>query len=88
MQKIVNVISLFSGLVSLTIVGATGYVYLNRDSLIEKATANITAAATGAITKALPSLVDNAMPEIPEVTGGVSGVVGGGVTGSAIPLGL
>ena len=41
MQKIVNVISLFSGLVSLTIVGATGYVYLNRDSLIEKATANI-----------------------------------------------
>lgn len=88
MQKIVNVISIFSGLVSLTIVGATGYVYLNRDSIIENATANITAAVTEAVTSALPSIVDNAMPEIPEVTGGVSGVVGaGGITGPAIPLG-
>tara|TARA_Y100000817_G_C16568824_1_gene416609 strand:+ start:270 stop:533 length:264 start_codon:yes stop_codon:yes gene_type:complete len=86
MQKIVNVISIFSGLVSLTIVGATGYVYLNRDSIIENATANITAAATKAITSALPSLVDSAIPEMPEVTGGVTGV-GGGITGPAIPLG-
>ena len=82
MQKIVNVISIFSGLVSLTVVGVTGYVYFNRVSLIENAKANVINAATAAVADALPGIVDSAMPEIPSSTGGVSGV-----TGSAIPLG-
>tara|TARA_R100001443_G_scaffold12879_3_gene22724 strand:- start:6988 stop:7254 length:267 start_codon:yes stop_codon:yes gene_type:complete len=36
MQKIVNGIAILSGVVSLTVVGAGGYLYLNKDSLIEK----------------------------------------------------
>ena len=82
MQKIVNVISIFSGLVSLTVVGVTGYVYFNRVSLIENAKANVIKAATAAVTDALPGIVDSAMPGIPSSTGGVSGV-----TGTAIPFG-
>jgi hypothetical protein len=82
MQKVVNIISIFSGLVSLTIVGVTGYVYFNRVSLIENAKANITKSAVAAVADALPGIVDSAMPEIPSSTGGVSKI-----TGPAIPLG-
>tara|TARA_B100000530_G_C15915037_1_gene470884 strand:+ start:1504 stop:1752 length:249 start_codon:yes stop_codon:yes gene_type:complete len=81
MQKIVNVISIFSGLVSLTIVGVTGYVYLNRVSLIENAKENVTKAAIAAVADALPGIVDSAIPEIPSSTGGISGI-----TGKAIPF--
>tara|TARA_R100000995_G_C3477250_1_gene121694 strand:+ start:1234 stop:1485 length:252 start_codon:yes stop_codon:yes gene_type:complete len=82
MQKIVNVISIFSGVVSITLVGATGYVYLNRASIIEGAKANIIKAATQGVTDALPGIVDSSMPELPASTGGISGL-----GGSAIPFG-
>ena len=82
MQKIVNVISIFSGVVSITWVGATGYVYLNRASIIEGAKANIIKAATQGVTDALPGIVDSSMPELPASTGGISGL-----GGSAIPFG-
>ena len=78
MQKIVNIISIFSGVVSITLVGATGYVYLNRAAIIEGAKANIIKAATQGVTDALPGIVDSSMPELPASTGGVSGVVPGG----------
>jgi len=81
MQKIVNVISIFSGVVSITLVGATGYVYLNRASIIEGAKANIIKAATQGVTDALPGIVDSSMPELPASTGGISGL-----GGSAIPF--
>tara|TARA_B100000945_G_scaffold291869_1_gene266711 strand:+ start:198 stop:452 length:255 start_codon:yes stop_codon:yes gene_type:complete len=35
MQKIVNIIAIASGVVSLTVVGVGGYVYVNQDSIIE-----------------------------------------------------
>jgi|TARA_B100001059_G_scaffold167508_1_gene167189 hypothetical protein len=82
MQKIVNVISIFSGVVSITLVGATGYVYLNRASIIEGAKENIIKAATQGVTDALPGIVDSSMPELPASTGGISGL-----GGSAIPFG-
>ena len=81
MQKIVNVISIFSGVVSITLVGATGYVYLNRASIIEGVKANIIKAATQGVTDALPGIVDSSMPELPASTGGISGL-----GGSAIPF--
>jgi len=82
MQKIVNVISIFSGVVSITLIGATGYVYLNRASIIEGAKENIIKAATQGVTDALPGIVDSSMPELPASTGGISGL-----GGSAIPFG-
>ena len=88
MQKIVNVISIFSGLVSLTIVGATGYVYVMRESITEGIKTEIIKSATEGVSKALPGIVDSAMPEFPSSTGGVSGAGGAvGLTGPAIPLG-
>ena len=36
LQKIVNGIAIVSGVVSLTVVGAVGVVYLNKDAIIEK----------------------------------------------------
>ena len=37
MQKVVNVIALLSGLVSLGVVGGTWYLYKNADVMIEQA---------------------------------------------------
>ena len=36
MQKLINGIAILSGVVSLTVVGAVGVVYLNKDAIIEK----------------------------------------------------
>ena len=77
MQKVVNVIALLSGLVSLSVLGGGAYLYVNKDALIEDARAKATKAVTDAVTKALPGMVDAAMPEIPapvvvpKQTGGV-----------------
>ena len=35
MQKIINGIAIASGVISLTVVGAVGVVYLNKDAIIE-----------------------------------------------------
>ena len=77
MQKIVNVISIFSGIVSLSIVGVTGYVFLNRESIVEGVKEEVIKSATEAVSGALPGLVDSAVPELPGATGGVSGLGGG-----------
>ena len=77
MQKIVNVISIFSGIVSLSIVGVTGYVFLNRESIVEGVKEEVIKSATESVSGALPGLVDNAVPELPGATGGVSGLGGG-----------
>jgi hypothetical protein len=77
MQKVINVVALLSGLVSLTVVGTTGYVYLNRDSITERAIEKVSKAATDAVTKALPGIVDKAMPEVEKLPS---------ATGGAIPL--
>lgn len=77
MQKLVNVIALLSGLVSLSVLGGGAYLYINKDALIEDARAKATEQVTKAITEALPGMVDAAMPEIPapaelpKSTGGV-----------------
>ena len=36
MQKLINGIAILSGVVSVTVVGAVGVVYLNKDAIIEK----------------------------------------------------
>ena len=74
MQKIVNVISIFSGIVSLSIVGVTGYVVLNRESIVEGVKEEVIKSATEAVSGALPGLVESAVPELPGATGGVSGI--------------
>jgi len=63
MQKIVNAIAIVSGVGVLAIVGAGGYLYLNKDALIEKAKGQIVEAV-------LPSLGTGAMEGlVPDFTG-------------------
>ena len=69
MQKLINGVALLSGLVSLSVLGGGAYLYVQKDALIESATAAATAAATEAVTNALPGMMDSAMPELPSATG-------------------
>ena len=69
MQKLINIVALLSGLVSLSVVGGGAYLYLNKDTLIEQARKNATEAVTKAVTEALPGMVDAAVPELPKATG-------------------
>ena len=65
MQKVVNVIALLSGLVSLSVLGGGAYLYVNKDALIEDVKMTATKAVAKAVAEALPGMIDSAMPEIP-----------------------
>ena len=78
MQKIVNIVAIASGVISLTVVGSGLYVYLQRDQLIDNVKSQVLKSVTGS----LPGVVDTKMPS---VTGGV---VPGGSSGIAAGLGI
>ena len=82
MQKLINLIALLSGLVSLSVVGGGAYLYLNKDTLVEDARAKVTKAVTDTVTEALPGIIQGAMPKMPEVTGPAMPTT----TGPAIPF--
>ena len=89
MQKVINIIALLSGLVSLSVVGGGTYLYLNKDAMIEDVRAKATEEITKAITEALPGMIDSAMPELPKMSGGVDAGSAQSVpnmTGGAIPF--
>ena len=89
MQKLVNVVALLSGLVSLGVVAGGSYLYLNKDAMIEDVRAKATEEITKAITEALPGMIDSAIPELPGATGNVipeSATSVPSVTGGAIPF--
>ena len=61
LQKIVNGIAIASGIVSLTVVGTVGYVYVRKDAIIENVKGKVLesvlpAGLGGAVGGALPSL--------------------------------
>ena len=71
MQKIVNAIAIVSGVGVLAIVGAGGYLYLNKDALIEKAKGQIMEAVlpslgTGAMEGLVTDLTGPAVPSLPD----------------------
>ena len=69
MQKIVNAIAIVSGVGVLAIVGAGGYLYLNKDALIEKAKGQILEQVTGGlgavVGDSLPDVTGDAIPALP-----------------------
>ena len=69
MQKIVNVIAIASGVVSLTVVGLGGYVFIRKDAIIESAKEKIQNAVLGSITPDLGGIAGDA---IPDFTGGAA----------------
>ena len=64
LQKIVNGIAIASGIVSLTVVGTVGYVYVRKDAIIENVKGKI-------VESVLPSVP---LPSLPDVTGGAQGL--------------
>ena len=72
MQKIVNIIAIASGVVSLAVVGVGGYVYVQKDAIIEsvkeKALGSIGGAALGGAlggSLPVPGLAPKAAPNSP-----------------------
>mgnify|MGYP000054748495 CR=1 FL=1 len=59
MQKIVNIVAISSGVVSLAVIGSGLFVYLQRDKLVD----NIKSQVLKSVGGALPSLVDMKMPK-------------------------
>ena len=75
MQKIINGIDLFSGVVSLGIVVGGTMLYLNKDNIVEDLKTKVTKEVTSAVTNAIPDIVEGLMPEVPEVPTSTGGVV-------------
>ena len=71
MQKLVNVVALLSGVVSLGVVGGGAYLFLNKDTLIESAKEEAIKQVTATVTEALPGMISGAMPKMPSATGNV-----------------
>ena len=69
MQSLINTISLLSGLVSLSVVGSSFYLYINKDMLIENVRVKVTSEVTTAVKEALPTLLESSTPNIPDITG-------------------
>ena len=69
MQKIINVLAVTSFVVSGAAVGGAGYVYLNKDSILDGVKGKITEAVMGSVGGALPDAIGGAMPELPGATG-------------------
>ena len=62
MQKIINVISIASGVVSLSVIGLGGYVFIRKDAIIDGVKSKITEAVMGSVTGALPDVVGGSLP--------------------------
>ena len=75
MQKVVNIIAISSGVVSLAVVGSGLFIYLQRDKLVDNVKSQVLKSVTGS----LPSLVDTKLPSMtgpalaPPAAGGASG---------------
>tara|TARA_A100000172_G_scaffold51302_1_gene32278 strand:+ start:605 stop:835 length:231 start_codon:yes stop_codon:yes gene_type:complete len=67
MQKIINGIAIFSGVVALGVVGLGGYVFIRKDAIIEDLKEKAMGQLGSALTPALPDMVGDSLPD---VTGG------------------
>ncbi len=66
MQKIINGIAIASGVVSLTVIGLGGYVFIRKDAIIENVKSKVMEAVMpsigGGITDTLPDFTGGATP--------------------------
>ena len=62
LQKIVNGIAIASGVVSLAVVGSAGYLYLNKDAIIEDIKGKV-------MESVMPDIGGGIMNSIPDFTG-------------------
>ena len=75
MQKIINALAVASAVVSLTVVGIGGYVFIRKDAIIEsikeKALGSLGGGALGGVTDMIPDMGSPESPSIPPVGLGV-----------------
>ena len=75
MQKLINVLAVSSAVVSLTVVGIGGYVYVRKDAIIEsikeKALGSLGGGALGGVTEMIPDMGAPESPPVPPVGLGV-----------------
>jgi len=76
MQKIINGVALFSGVVSLGLVVGGATLYFQKDNIVNGIKTQLINGVSESVKGMLPGMVDGAMPELP------------GKTGGAIPSGL
>ena len=69
MQKIINGIAIFSGVVALSVVGVGGYVFIRKDAIIDSVKEKVMDAVMpdigGGITDAIPDMTCDAIPNVP-----------------------
>jgi hypothetical protein len=69
MQKIINGIAIFSGVVALSVVGVGGYVFIRKDAIIDSVKEKVMDAVMpdigGGITDAIPNMTGDAIPNVP-----------------------
>ena len=65
MQKIVNGIAIASGVISLTVVGTVGYVFIRKDAIIENVKSKVMEAV-------MPSIGGGIGDALPDFTGGAT----------------
>jgi hypothetical protein len=88
MQKIINVIAVASGVVSLAVVGTVGYVYVNRDSIVDGVKQQVMDSVTGSLGDlgGLAGGVLGGGALVPEVGSGISGGVSGSAGLPSLPI--
>jgi len=79
MQKIVNGIAIASGIISLTVVGTIGYVFIRKDAIIENVKSKVMESVMGSVGDSLPDVVGDVLPDITGPAGAMPEGVGLGV---------
>ena len=79
LQKIINGIAIASGVVSITVVGAVGVVYLNKDAIIENVKSKVMESVTGSLGDLGGGLVPDIGSPIAEPSAPIPSGVGLGV---------
>ena len=79
MQKVVNGIAIASGIISLTVVGTIGYVFIRKDAIIENVKSKVMESVMGSVGDSLPDVVGDVLPDITGPAGPMPEGVGLGV---------
>ena len=79
MQKIVNGIDIASGIISLTVVGTIGYVFIRKDAIIENVKSKVMESVMGSVGDALPDVMGDVLPDTTGPAGPMPEGVGLGV---------
>ena len=74
-QKIINGIAIFSGVISLSVVGTVGYVYVQKDAIIESVKQKVVGNALGGLAGGAGGLdLPTPQPSVPPIAGDSMGL--------------